>query len=111
VTGRPVAKARLQLLSAESGGLRSPMPTGTRSLLLAFASLEHEGEDVKIGAVIDVVGSPALEPGTKELPVIMRFWAEEAAVYATPGAAFTLWYGRTVGAGVVTQLVEDTVSP
>jgi hypothetical protein len=35
---------------------------------------------VKIGSVIDVIGGPALVPGTVEVPVIVRFWADEAAV-------------------------------
>jgi hypothetical protein len=41
------------------------------------------------------------------VPVIIRFWTDEAGVYATPGAAFTLWYGRAVGKGVVTRLAEE----
>jgi hypothetical protein len=110
IGGKPVVEARLGLLPAESGGLHGPMPTGTRSLLLAFAPLEREGEDVKVGAVIDVIGGPALVPGATELPVVIRFWADEAAVYATPGAAFTLWYGRAVGTGVVTRVVDEVAS-
>jgi hypothetical protein len=74
-------RARLGLLPAESGGLRSPMPAGTRSLMLVFPSLEHPGGEVKIGAVIDAVDGSALVPGTDEVPVIVRFWADEAAVY------------------------------
>jgi hypothetical protein len=110
IGGKPVVEARLGLLSAESGGLHSPMPTGTRSLLLAFAPLEPEGEDVKVGAAIDVIGGPALLPGVAELPVIIRFWADEATVYATPGASFTLWHGRAVGSGVVTRIVDEVAS-
>jgi hypothetical protein len=109
----PVVEARLGLLPAESGGLGSPMPTGTRSLLVAFAPLVggEGGEDVKVGAVIDVIGGPALVPGVAELPVIIRFWADEAGVYATPGASFMLWYGRAVGAGVVTRVVDEVAEP
>jgi hypothetical protein len=57
--------------------------------------------------VIDVIGSPALIPGAAEVPVVIRFWADEAAVYAMPGAPFTLWYGRAVGTGVVTRIVDE----
>jgi hypothetical protein len=39
--------------------------------------------------------------------VIVRFWADEAAVYAIPGAAFTLWYGRDIGTGVVTRIAAE----
>ena len=102
-----VVEARLELLPAGSGGLHSPLPSGTRSLLLAFAPLEHLGEDVKIGAVIDVMGGPALVPGAGDIPVIISFWADEAAVYATPGATFAIWYGRAVGEGVVMRLADE----
>jgi hypothetical protein len=43
IGGKPVVEARAGLLAAESGGLRSPLPTGVRSLLLVFPSLEHPG--------------------------------------------------------------------
>ena len=62
---------------------------------------------MKVGAVIDVVGGLALVPGSAEVPVTLRFWADEAAVYATPGVSFTLWYGRAVGTGVVTRVVDE----
>jgi hypothetical protein len=110
VGGKPAVEARVGLLPAESGGLRSPMPTGTRSLLLVFPSLEHPAEEVKIGAVIDVIDGPALVPGTDDVPVILRFWADEASVYATPGTRFTLWYGRAVGEGVITRVADEVVS-
>jgi hypothetical protein len=45
-------EARVELLPVASGGLHSPMPTGARSLMLVFPSLEYPGEEVKIGAVI-----------------------------------------------------------
>jgi hypothetical protein len=108
IGGKPAVEARLALLPAAQGGLGSPMPTGSRSLLVVFAPLGGEGgEDVKVGAVIDVIGGPALVPGVAELPVLIRFWADEAGVYATPGASFTLWYGRAVGTGVVTRVVDE----
>jgi len=98
IGGKPLVEARVGLLPAESGGLDSPMPTGTRSPLLVFPSLEHPAEEVKIGAVIDVIGGPALVPGTDEVPVIIRFWADEAAVYAPPGAA-DIFNSRIAGFG------------
>jgi hypothetical protein len=110
IGGKPVVEARVGLLPAESGGLHSPMPTGTRSLLLVFPSLEDPGGKVRIGAVIDVVGGPALVPGADGVLVVIRFWADEAAVYATPGASFTLWYGREVGKGVVTRVADEAAS-
>lgn len=110
IGGKPAVEARVGLLGPASGGLHGPMPTGTRSLMLVFPSFEHEGGDVKIGAVVDVEGGHALVPGTDDVQVVIRFWADEAAVYATPGAVFTLWYGRPVGTGMVTRVVDEAES-
>ncbi len=106
-----VVAARLGLLPAERGGLQSPLPSGARSLLLVFPPLEQTGGDVRIGAVIDVADGGALVPGAEEVPVVIRFWADEAAVYATPGATFALWYGRAVGEGVVMRLADEAGAP
>jgi hypothetical protein len=110
IGGKPVVEARVGLLAAEAGGLNSPMPTGTRSLMLVFPSLERSGGEVEIGAVIETINGSALVPGADEVPVIIRFWADEAAVYATPGTAFTLWYGRAVGTGVVTRMADEVLN-
>jgi hypothetical protein len=64
---------------------------------------------VKIGAVIDVIGGPALIPGTGDIPVVISLWADEAAVYAAPGVSFTLWYGRAVGTDVVARIVDEAL--
>jgi hypothetical protein len=105
--GIPAVEARINMLATASGGLREPLPTGTRSLLAGFPALEGPG-DVQIGAVIEVSDGGLLTPGTKDVRVRLRFWADDAAIYATPGATFTLWYGRVVGAGVVERVIDDT---
>jgi len=105
----PAAEAQISLQPTGSGGLHDALPTGTRSLMLAFHSLEAGGKDVMIGAVIDVVGGSALHPGAEHIAVILRFWADEASVYATPGTRFTLWYGRAVGEGVITRVADEVV--
>jgi hypothetical protein len=87
----PAVEARVALRLAESGGFHGPKPTGARSLMLVFSSLEDPAGEMKIGSVIEVIGGPALVPGTVEVLVIVRFWADEAAVYATPRVALTLW--------------------
>ncbi len=107
IGGKPVVEARVGLLPAASGGLNSPLPSGTRSLMLVFPSLEQPGGDMRIGAVIDVLDGAALVPGTDGVGVVVRFWADEAAVYATPGATFAIWYGRPVGEGVVMRLADE----
>lgn len=110
IRGKPTVAAQLELLPTGSGGLRTAMPTGTRSLLLAFPPLEHPNEEVKVGAVIDTVDGSALAPGSAGVPVTVRFWSDEAVIYAVPGAAFTLWYGRPVGNGVVTRIVDEAAT-
>jgi hypothetical protein len=107
IGGKPVVEAKVGLLPPESGGPQAALPTGTRSLMLAFPSLEDGGKEVMIGAVIDVMNGSALEPGTDGVTVVVRFWADEASVYATPGATFTLWYGRPVGNGVITRTIDE----
>lgn len=108
--GMPVAEALLELLPAESGGLRSALPAGTRSLMIVFPSLEEPGAEVSYGAVIDTADGAALIPGTAQIPVTVRFWADDAVIYAVPGAAFTLWYGRLVGTGAVTRIDDVTAT-
>ncbi|HTN99548.1 MAG TPA: hypothetical protein VL068_02635 [Microthrixaceae bacterium] len=38
---------------------------------------------------------------------VLRFWADLARVYATAGAEFDFWLGRTVGRGVVKEILSD----
>ena len=110
IGAKPAVKGLVSLLAAELGGLGAPVPSGTRSLVLVFSSLESSGEEVKFGAVIDVAAGSALVPGADQVPVIIRFWADQAAVYATPGTVFTLWHGRLVGKGAVTGIMDEAAS-
>jgi hypothetical protein len=58
-----------------------------------------------IGAVIDATDREELVPGVTDVPVSLRFWAEEEARHlALPGATFGLWYsGRAVGHGRISD--------
>jgi hypothetical protein len=107
IGGAPCVEARVSLLSVDLGGLQVPLPSATRSLLLNFSSLSEQDGTVQIGAVIDRLDGRALEPGAVDVPVRLRFWAGEAAVYATPGTTFQLWYGGVVGDGVVDRIVDE----
>jgi hypothetical protein len=49
-------------------------------------------------------------PGSAGVTATLRFWVDEAAIYAVPGVTFTLWYGRPVGKGVVVRLVDEAAS-
>jgi hypothetical protein len=106
VTGGHRVRAELVLAATDDGGLRAALPSGTRSLVLRFASLEHSDGLLSLGAVITVSDGEALVPSTA-CEVELQFWADEARIYATPGVPFDLWYGRAVGKGVVLSPVED----
>ena len=101
------ARAYLSLLTGADGGLTSPLPAGTRSLLLRFPSGIDLSPEVSIGAVIVPMGGRALCPGDRDLDVELTFWADEAEVFVTAGASFGLWYGRSVGDGMIREVMRD----
>jgi hypothetical protein len=101
------ARACLSLLAAADGGLTSPLPPGTRSLLLRFLSGIDVSPVVTIGAVIAPVAARPLCPGDQALEVELTFWADEAEVFVIAGASFELWYGRAVGDGKIREVMRD----
>ena len=108
INGGHVVEARTGLSPASAGGLHAPMPPASRSLLLEFPSLDSPGHQTTIGAAIHTLDRAPLEPGTGDRTVRLRFWADEAQLYATPGAKFSLWYaGRTVGHGEVLRVADE----
>lgn len=111
INGGHVVEARVGLSATAAGGLHTPMPSKSRSLLLRFPSLDSPGEQTTIGTAIETLDGALLEPGTG-LTVRLRFWAGEAQLYATPGAEFSLLYaGRTVGQGEVLRTVDEVADP
>jgi len=72
---------------------------GSRSPIYVFESVEGQ-EPVTLGAVIEDVTQAGAE-----IDLVLEFWAEPAAIYATPGTSFGIWYRETVGSGVVVELV------
>ena len=108
IEGNHVAEARITVAPASAGGPRFSMPSGGRSLLLKFSSLEDPDQQITMGAAIDTLDGTALKPGIDGVLVRLWFWADEAQVYATPGARFVLWYaGRAVGHGEVVRVVDE----
>jgi hypothetical protein len=94
--------AELDLSATDCGGPQGPVQKGNKSLLFVFEGLggEDEGE-VRFGAVIDRIRSGNGDPG-QSMVAELWFWIELAAIYATSGVCFDLWYaGRTVGHGKV----------
>jgi hypothetical protein len=108
IDGNHAVEARISLSPSSETGLRFSMPSGGRSLLLRFRSLESPDQEITIGAAMCTVDGAALEPGCNAVSVRVWFWADEAQVYATPGAQFRLWYaGRTVGHGKVQRVADE----
>jgi hypothetical protein len=106
--GGHAAEARIGLSPASAQGPQFSMPSGGRSLLLRFRSLEDPDQQTTIGAAIDTLDGSAIEPGITGVIVRLWFWADEAQAYATPGAKFLLWYaGRTVGQGEVLRVIGE----
>jgi hypothetical protein len=99
--------ATLTLKPTADGGLAAPLPAGTRSLLLRFPALEDgQSDTVTLGAILTPQDGSRLAAGEK-LDAELVFWADEARIFATPGASFDLWYGRLVGSGIVTRRGDD----
>lgn len=99
--------ATLHLKPTDDGGLAAPLPAGTRSLLLRFpASGEEHAGPVTLGAVLTPRNADKLAPG-HDVDADVLFWMDEARLHATVGAAFDLWYGRSVGSGTVTGVADD----
>lgn len=93
-----------ELLSTEDGGLKAPLQRGNRSLLFVFPAADEDEEPICFGAVVEQTeGGRAGHPFTAQL----FFWADEAEVYASPGAEFDIWYSRVVGHGTVKDIVSE----
>ncbi|HEX8001273.1 MAG TPA: hypothetical protein VF519_01105 [Mycobacteriales bacterium] len=101
VPGHRVA-VEVELRQAEGGGLTAAVEPGSRSLLFVF---DDHGEDVRLGAAFEHVAGVG-RPG-EAFNATVAFWHDVAARYATPGARFTLWYGREVGSGKVVEVLAD----
>lgn len=103
--------ATVSLTSTQEDGLSKPLPAGTRSLLLRFPAIDDEQpEPIMLGAVLTPRTGTELVPG-KDTDVDVRFWSDEARIHATVGASFDLWYGRPVGRGIVTGVLDDLWDP
>jgi hypothetical protein len=81
------------MLPTDAGGLREPLQTPTRHLLLVFAAAP---DALQIGADITTIGGEPLAPGGA-YSVQLALWASEAEDALAHREAFDLWAGRTVG--------------
>jgi hypothetical protein len=94
--------ATIELHGTQYGGLQDIMPSGTRSPLVRF---DDSLGDETLGVVIEAVDDAALHPGISA-HVRLSFWSDAARNYGAAGATFSLWYGREVGRGIITDPIE-----
>lgn len=97
VTGHRVVTLIRLVESERARLLAGVFRPGSRSVLFRFVEAgEHEGGDM-FGAAIEEID----EQRDGLLRVHLLFWNDLARVYVTPAVRFEVWYGRTVGEGVV----------
>ena len=94
-----------RLIEAAEGGLKSPIEPGNRSVAYLFEPLGEEEEAMAFGAIVEDVVVGGFPGG--EFRGVLRFWADLAEIYATVGAEFDFWLGRTVRRGVVKEVLSD----
>ena len=94
------AKARLNLAAASQGGLRAPVTSATRGILLNYTSATGE---IQLGAEIVTSDDRPLTPGDSH-DVTLKFWADEASSVVRPGASFIAWHGRDIGSGAIISM-------
>ncbi len=95
--------AELELFPTEQGGLEFEVKERNRSLLFIFPPLE--AEPLQHGAVIEQLFGEA-RPGAR-VTAQVQFFDDSAAIVASPGVEFDLWLGRTVGRGVVKDVLPE----
>ena len=74
---------------------------GTPSLIYVF------GEDEQIGARAHTADGRDLTPGSAHESLRLDFWAPIAKDIVRIGRCFEVWYGGTVGRGVVESVALD----
>ena len=88
---------------------------GTHKILFRINSFKKEYKDEYTGDILplDLVRRAMIEelfaagkPGARFRAQI-QFFDDSARIVATPGAEFDLWLGRTVGRGVVEEVVQE----
>ncbi|MDP9074411.1 MAG: hypothetical protein M3N98_09620 [Actinomycetota bacterium] len=97
-----IGTAKIYLFPSDAGGLQAALPSGTRSLLIAFDDA-IDGETM--GAVIDVLDDGNLAPASSRT-ARLSFWSDVARIYGSEGASFSIWYGRKVGQGKILDQVK-----
>ena len=98
---QPEIIVEISLLPAEAGGRLSPISSGEYRGIL---NLETQGFSVRWF----VPAASALVPGGRSGVFGVQFLVPGDALQHFPvGQSFTVWEGRTVGTGVVRQIVAN----
>lgn len=99
----PRVLAEIELFPADEGGLGFELQERNRSLLFVFPALEDD--PVQQGAMVEKIFGARC--ASSRVVAQIQFFDDSAAIVATPGAKFNLWLGRTVGRGVIKEVVSD----
>lgn len=95
--------AELELFPSQQGGLKFAVQEGNRSLLFMFPTVENPRPQQ--GALVEQLFG-VLQPGER-VAAQVQFFDDSAADVAFVGSEFELWLGRTVGRGVVKEILAD----
>lgn len=91
-------------LAPADGDTGFSLPSGTPSVLAVFAAVEGQ---VQLGMTITTQDGEPLVPESLHPAAVLEFLPDEAAIYASPGTPFDLWYGTTIGSGTVLEVLDE----
>jgi len=97
-------QALISLATTADGGLSVFLPSSTRSFLLQFDPGTVVNPETTVGAVVWRSDGREFCPGDQDVKTIIEPWADEAQSLFRVNVPFFLWYGRTVGHGVVVRV-------
>jgi hypothetical protein len=103
-------RAHIEMLAADAGGIKGPLRTPTRHLVLRFDTGGRDALD--IGVTIATDHDVWLKSGER-YAVQLTFWAPEAEAILAGRKEFGLWAGRVVGSGLLATdpISRTTTSP
>jgi hypothetical protein len=85
------------------------LASGSKSFLFQFpADSEFHQESASLGARIITPDRTPLAWGDREREVLLNFWDDTARLHVRETAGFGIWYSRTIGAGVITAIADNS---
>lgn len=103
------AHARLTLVDdPDPARAWGALASGSKSLLFQFTtSPRSQTELISLGAMVTTADQQPLAWGDVDREVLLNFWDDAARLHVHEAAEFTVWYSRTIGRGVITDVVDD----